>query len=76
MTWRLILEEYNPEIIYIRGSKHIAADALSRLNIVDTNNPIKTNMSSLAEHFSSEKKIFYIQLITKLICNINKTINL
>ena len=45
MRWRLILEEYNPEIIYIQGSKNIAADVLIRLDIVDTNNPIKHNMS-------------------------------
>ena len=49
MRWRLILEEYNPEIICIKGSKNVAADALSRLDIVDTNNPIKPNIPSLAE---------------------------
>ena len=36
LRWRLILEEYNPELLYIQGSKNIAADALSRLDIVDT----------------------------------------
>ena len=46
MKWRFILEEYNPQLIYIQGSKNIAADALSRLDIVDNNNPIKHNMSS------------------------------
>ena len=76
MRWRLILKEYNPEIIYIQSYKNIAAGALSRLGIVDTNNPIKFNMSSLAEHFSLKKRIFYVQLIIKLSCNINKTINL
>ena len=48
MRWRLILEEYNPELIYIHGFKYIAVDILSRLDIVDTNNPIKHNMPSLA----------------------------
>ena len=56
MRWRLILEEYNPELTYIQDYKTIAAGALSRLDIVDTNNPIKVNMSSLAEHFSIEKE--------------------
>ena len=56
MKWRLILEEYNPELIYIQGCKNIAADALSRLDILDTNNSIKFNMSSLAEHLSLEKE--------------------
>ena len=30
MQWRLFLEEYNPKVIYIQGSKNIATDALSR----------------------------------------------
>ena len=34
MRWRLILEQYKPELIYIQGSKNIAAEALSRLDIV------------------------------------------
>ena len=76
MRWRLILEEYNPELIYIQGAKNVAADSLSRLDIVDINNPVKPNMSSLSEYFSLEKRMFYNQLITKLSCNVNKTINL
>ena len=55
MRWRHILEEYDPELIYKKGSKNITADAFSRLDKVDTKNPIKPNMSSLAEHFSLEK---------------------
>ena len=56
MGWKLIPEEYNQELICIQGSKNITADALSILDIVDTNNSIKPNMSSLAEHFSIEKE--------------------
>ena len=56
MRWRPILEECNPELTYIQGSKIIAADVLSRLDRVDTNSPIKPNMPSLAEHFSLEKE--------------------
>ena len=29
--WRLVLEEYGPEIIYIKGKTNIVADTLSRL---------------------------------------------
>ena len=29
--WRLLLEEYGPEIIYIKGVDNTVADALSRL---------------------------------------------
>ena len=32
MRWRLILEEFGPEIIYLPGKSNVVADALSRLN--------------------------------------------
>jgi hypothetical protein len=31
MRWRLLLEEYGPELIYIKGENNIVADALSPL---------------------------------------------
>jgi len=31
MRWRLLIEEFGPELIYIKGERNIAADALSRL---------------------------------------------
>ena len=33
MRWRLILEEYSPNIVYVKGEKNIVADALSRLEM-------------------------------------------
>ena len=33
MRWRLILEEYGPELLYIKGTHNVVADALSRLNM-------------------------------------------
>ena len=56
VRWRLILEEYNLEATNTRGSKYITVGALSRLDIVDTNNATKPNMSSLVERFSLEKE--------------------
>ena len=47
MWWRLILEEYSHELIYIRYSKNTAAGTLSRLDIVDTLNPVENNMKSV-----------------------------
>ena len=35
MRWRLILEEYGPELKYIKGENNVVADALSRLSIDD-----------------------------------------
>ena len=34
--WRLILEEYGPEIMYIKGIYNTVADAISRLNYSPT----------------------------------------
>ena len=42
MRWRLIIEEYGPEIFYIPGPKNIVADALSRL---PKNDDDKQNLS-------------------------------
>ena len=39
-----------------KALKNNAADALNRLDIVDTNNSIKPNKLSLAEHCSAEKE--------------------
>ena len=33
MRWRLYIEEYSPDLRYIKGSKNVVADALSRLDI-------------------------------------------
>jgi predicted aspartyl protease len=34
MRWRLLLEEYGPELHYIKGEHNIVADALSRMDMV------------------------------------------
>ena len=34
--WRLILEEYNPKILYIEGHKNTVADAMSVLSAIQT----------------------------------------
>ena len=35
MRWRLVLEEYGPELVYIKGENNIVADALSRLRLTE-----------------------------------------
>ena len=54
IQWRLILEECSPELFYIQGSKHIAADAISRLDIVDTPNPVKNSIEFVNEYYGLE----------------------
>ena len=38
MRWRLTLEEFSPELIYIKGSKNIVADTFSRLDDINNKN--------------------------------------
>ena len=67
MRWRLIIEEFSPELIYVKGQNNIIADALSRLNIDETSpennsknntenntNISKPSLNELAEHFALE----------------------
>ena len=35
MRWRLLIEEYNPELHYVKGERNVVADALSRLALID-----------------------------------------
>ena len=35
MRWRLILEEFGPELKYIKGENNVVSDALSRLEMSD-----------------------------------------
>ena len=57
MQWRLILEQYSPELIYIQGSKNITADSLNRLDSVDTPNSVKNNIKSVNEHNGSQNEV-------------------
>jgi len=43
LRWRLLLEKFNPELIYIKGENTVVADALSRLNIQKTK-PMEANL--------------------------------
>ena len=37
MRWMLILEEYGPEMNYIRGPENIVADAMGRIPMIIDN---------------------------------------
>ena len=58
LRWRLVLEEYGPELKYIKGEHNIVADALSRLDITreedrEPEQPI--SQAYMAEHFGLDK---------------------
>jgi len=52
--WRILLEEYSPEIIYIKGIHNTVADAISRLDYDPKLN--STNEYNHATHVRSVKK--------------------
>jgi len=58
MRWRLILEEYGPELHYIKGENNIVADALSRLNMMSIEEFQETYQDELyqAECFAGTKE--------------------
>ena len=61
MRWWLILEDISPELIYIKGSKNVVADALSRLDKIDylynnNNNKVGPALESLSKHFALNNK--------------------
>ena len=68
--WRLILEEYGPEIVYIKGIHNTVADAISRLDF----NP-ELNIIKECHHFRKLKctdtqiKYLYWKTFTKRMVN-------
>ena len=64
MRWQLIQEEFSPELIDIKGSKDIVADALSRLDKIEKlnntysnyNNKVNATLQRLSENFASNNK--------------------
>ena len=49
MHWRLLIEEFGPELIYLPGVNNIVADCLSRLEYnKDSNN--------IMDHFALDKE--------------------
>ena len=53
MQRRLILEEFGPKLVYIKGEHNIVADALSRLEL--TENEIE--MKNLGEILNFEEEL-------------------
>src|SRR5210317_352670 len=70
MRWRLLLEEFGPELIYLKGEKNIVADALSRLPMEEEDtNEINTfeTMALYNAETVKDKKVEYYPLRFKTI---------
>ncbi len=53
MRWRLIIEEFGPKLTYIKGENNIVADALSRLDLEET----EIDMDNLGEVLNFEEEL-------------------
>ena len=59
MRWRVLLEEFGPEIVYIKGVHNTVADAISRLDIASEAPPYtdtKQQMCFAMRLFTSTKR--------------------
>ena len=59
MRWMLLLEEYGPEIKYIKGPKNVVADALSRLS---NHGDIVVDVDAVLPFVPVDDYIFPVQL--------------
>ena len=76
LTWRLIIEEYGPDIEYIQGDKNILADTLSifAINVNQETTLESTYKKETVSEINDTEKLpegFFL-LILKLLTNINR----
>ena len=57
MRWRLLIEEYGPDIIYIKFLDSVASGEISRLSL--SNLPTKNNPTMLGELFLIDSILMY-----------------
>ena len=58
MCWRLILKEYGPELIYIKGENNTVAHSLIWLDLQLTTTTSPTTLEQMAEHFGLDDDDF------------------
>ena len=59
MRWRLTIEEFGPELIYLPGDKNVVADSLSRLHLQNLKKTDSRSSSyGCAEHFALDENDF------------------
>ena len=62
MRWRLIIEEYGPELVYVKGESNIVADALSRMRLTETDFSEEAFAGDEDHDFPTEYPLTYRQI--------------
>ena len=62
MRWRLLIEEFGPELIYIKGENNIVADALSRMDLSEENVSAAAFATDDDEEFPDTYSLTYAEL--------------
>jgi hypothetical protein len=58
MRWRLLLEEFGPDLCYIPGEHNIVADALSRLDITENKPYEQLSYEDICELYAEDLNDF------------------
>ena len=66
MRWRLFIEEYSPDLQYIKGENNVVADALSRLPKPPHHMRIPKNHSMLLLNVMNTKTRMQISMTSTL----------
>jgi RNase H-like domain found in reverse transcriptase len=66
MQWHLLIEDFGPEFIYIKGSSNVVTDALSRLN--STSEPMSCDHAVVEEYGATTKDIMFPITFTNILC--------
>ena len=60
IRWRMVIEDFAPELVYIPGAKNVVANAISRLEMSGT---IKLNTFDLIQHMTC----LHLQIIWQIL---------
>ena len=56
MHWQLIIVEFNPKLVYIKGKRNIVANALSRLEMSQEAIPELKGEITLSEYYANDQE--------------------
>ena len=61
MSWQLIIEDFSPKLIHIKGFNNIVADALSRLDKIENLNNINSDNKKVESFLENQSETFALK---------------